>query len=294
MRLLACLAILLAATPAPGRTAAPAEDLRERITTMAGEAGAEVGVVVETLDGARRLAIDETREFHAASTMKVPVMVELYRQASARGLALDEEIPVVNAFRSIVDGSPYSLAVGDDSDAHVYDAVGAKTSYRALCEAMITTSSNLATNVLIERLGVDAIRSTVAALGGDGMNVRRGVEDSKAFEAGLNNTTTAKGLAALMLAIGRGRAVSPRASEEMAAVLKRQKLNDAIPAGLPAGTVVGHKTGGITRISHDAAIVYGDTPYVLVVLTRGIDDPKRSATLIADITRAVHAWVERK
>ena len=294
MRLLAALAILLVATPALGRDAAPSEDLRERITAMAGETGAEIGVVVETLDGALRLAIDETREFHAASTMKVPVMIELYRQASARGLALDDEIPVVNQFRSIVDGSPYSLAVGDDSDADVYDEVGTKTSYRALCEAMITTSSNLATNVLIERLGVDAIRSTVAALGGDGMNVRRGVEDSKAFEAGLNNTTTAKGLAALMLAIGRGRAVSPRASEEMAAVLKRQKLNDAIPTGLPAGTVVGHKTGGITRINHDAAIVYGDTPYVLVVLTRGIDDPKRSAALIADITRAVHAWVERK
>jgi beta-lactamase class A len=96
-----------------------------------------------------------------------------------------------------------------------------------------------------------------------------------------------------MLAIAKGKAVSPAASREMADVLKRQKINDAIPAGLPPGSVVGHKTGSITRINHDAAIVYNPRPYVLVVLTRGIEDQKRSSALIADITRVVHAWCGR-
>ena len=73
---------------------------------------------------------------------------------------------------------------------------------------------------------------------------------------------------------------------EMVAVLKRQQFNGAIPAGLPPGTVVAHKTGTITRIHHDAAIVFGPKPFVLVVLVRGIQDQKVSAPLIASISRA--------
>jgi beta-lactamase class A len=75
----------------------------------------------------------------------------------------------------------------------------------------------------------------------------------------------------------------------MTAMLERQHFNDAIPAGLPPGTVVGHKTGNITKIHNDAAIVYGPKPYVLVVLVRGIQDQKVSAALIASISREVWA-----
>jgi beta-lactamase class A len=291
MRLAVVFALALAAAPLVAQTTTRTDTLRLRIESLARSAGAEIGVAFETLDGTARFALADVTEFHAASTMKVPIMIELFRQAAAGRFSLDDEVLVANEFRSIVDGSPFSLTVSDDSDADSYKAVGSRMSYRALCEAMITVSSNLATNVLIDRLGVENVRNTVTALGGNGMNVRRGVEDSKAYQAGINNSTNARGLAAIMLAIGRGRAVSPTASDEMAAVLKRQKLNDAIPAGLPEGVVVGHKTGSITRINHDAAIVYGPRPYVLVVLTRGVEDQKASAALIADVTRAVHAWV---
>jgi beta-lactamase class A len=221
--------------------------------------------------------------------MKVPVMVELFRQAHIGRLSLDDSVPVTNRFASIVDGSPYELSAADDSDPEVYKAVGQSMTYRRLCEAMITVSSNLATNILIDRLDVNAIRSTVHELGADGMQVRRGVEDGKAFRAGLNNTTTARGLLTLFTAIAQERAVSPTASREMIEILKRQRFRDAIPAGLPPGTPVAHKTGTITRIHHDAGIVYWNRPYVLVVLVRGIDDEKKSAALIADLAREVDA-----
>jgi beta-lactamase class A len=159
---------------------------------------------------------------------------------------------------------------------------------RALCEAMITVSSNLAANNLIATLGAGNIQTTVERLGAGGMQIVRGVEDHRAFDAGLNNTTDALGLMTLLSKLGRGEVVSPAASAEMIAILKRQTLNDAIPAGLPPGTVVAHKTGTITKIHHDAGIVYGKQPYVLVVLVRGIDDQKISAKLIADITRVVN------
>jgi beta-lactamase class A len=274
----------------PGR--AEASGLAERLQQLATEAGAQIGVAARTLDGTDELLLNADEAFHAASTMKVPVMIELFRQVEQGALSLDDRLAITTEFASLVDGSPYTLTVDDDSDRDIYGAVGATRSLRELCEAMITVSSNLATNLLIERLGVERIRATVAGLGAEGMNVRRGVEDAKAFRQGLNNTTTARGLLVLLEAIGAGRAVSGGASREMVAILKRQRFTDAIPAGLPDGTEVAHKTGSITRIHHDAGIVYAPRPYVLVVLVRGLDDKARSAALIADVARAVHAWTQ--
>jgi beta-lactamase class A len=284
----AMLAGLLAVPAGPSPVDAT---LRDRVEALIKASGAEVAVAMRTLDGRDEVLVRAGDPFHAASTMKVPVMVELYRQVHAGTLSIDQPIPVVNRFHSIVDGSPYTLSAGDDSEADLYKADGQTRSARQLCELMITVSSNLATNVLIEKLGVERVRATVAALGAQGMDVRRGVEDNVAFRAGLNNTTTAGALLALLEAIAAGRAVSPEASREMVAILERQKFNEAIPAGLPAGTRVAHKTGSITRIQHDAAIVYAPRPYVLVVLVRGIEDEKQGHALIASIARVVDAAV---
>ncbi len=266
--------------------AAPAS-LGVRIADIVRPSGAEVAVAFRPIDGRDELLIDPDKSFHAASTMKVPVMIELFRQAEAGTMSLDDRLPIKNEFHSIVDGSVYQLDVGDDSDADVYKAVGKTLTLRQLCEAMITVSSNFATNLLIEKLGVENIRRTVTRLGAGGMQVLRGVEDQKAFDKGLSNTTTARGLLVLLTKIASGQAVSSRADAEMAEILKRQKFNDAIPAGLPPNTPVGHKTGSITKIHHDAAIVYGPRPYVLVVLVRGIADEKASGALIARISREV-------
>ena len=274
-------------------TQAPAPELKPRVQKLIDASGAEVAVVLRTIDGKHELLIDPDKTFHAASTMKVPIMIELFRQAAAGQLELDEPLAIKNEFHSIVDGSVYQLSVGDDSDAEVYKNIGKTMTLRELCEAMITVSSNFAANLLIERLGVDNIKATVTRLGADGMHLLRGVEDQKAFDKGLNNSTTAGALATLMEKIATGKAVSAKADAEMVAILKRQKFNDGIPAGLPAGTPVAHKTGSITKIHHDAAIVYGPRPYVLVVLTRGIEDQKVSAALMASISREVWNAVGR-
>ena len=264
-----------------------APDLKTRIQKLIDSSGAEVAVAVRSLDGRTQISIDPDKSFHAASTMKVPVMIELFRQAEAGTVKLDDQIPVRNEFHSIVDGSVYQMDVSDDSDGEVYKRTGKTMALRELCEAMITVSSNFAANLLIERLGANHVQATVERLGGTGVHVLRGVEDQKAFDKGLNNVTTAGGLAALFEHLARGTTVSPKADAEMIAILKRQKFNDAIPSGVPAGTPVAHKTGDITRIQHDGGIVYGPSPYVLVVLVRGIEDQKASKALIAQISRAV-------
>ena len=258
--------------------------IQERIQ----KSGAEVGVAFRTLDGKTEWYFRADEAFHAASTMKIPVLIELFHQVREGKLKLDDPLPVKNEFHSLVDGSVYTLAAADDSEAELYKAVGQTRTLRQLCELMITVSSNLATNLLIEKLGVENIRATVHSLHADGMNVLRGVEDNKAYEKGLNNTTTARGLEQLLDAIARGEAVDKDGSRQMIEILERQKFNEGIPAGLPPGTRVAHKTGEITKIHHDAAIVFAPRPFVLVILVRGIADIKVSAALMADITRQLY------
>jgi len=284
------LALLAAGLPEARQARPPTlAAVRTEVQGLVRASGAEVAVVWRPLDARRGEAVllNEKMRFHAASTIKVPVMIELFRRVQAGNLKFTDTVTVTNAFHSIVDGSPYELSASVDSDGETYKAMGRPMTLAALCEAMITVSSNLAANLLIEKLGPRAIQATVKKLGASGMQVLRGVEDQKAFDAGRNNTTDAAGLARLFELLGQGKAVSAKASADMLDILKRQTFNDGIPAGLPSGTLVAHKTGTITAINHDAGIVYAKRPYVLVVLVRGLTDQKQSAALIAAISRAV-------
>ncbi|HUI75129.1 MAG TPA: serine hydrolase [Candidatus Acidoferrum sp.] len=263
-------------------------EIQERIA----KSGADVAIAFRTLDGKEEWFLHADDSFHAASTMKIPVMIELFHQVREGKIKLDEPLVIHNEFRSIVDGSVYHLDSGDDSELTLYKEEGQRRPISDLLEKMITQSSNLATDLLIEKLGVENIRATVHALNADGMHVLRGVEDDKAYEKGMNNTTTARGLMVLLEAIADGKAVDAGASKQMIAILERQHFNEAIPAGLPPGTEVAHKTGEITKIHHDAAIVYAKRPFILVILVRGIEDRNVSSALMADITRTLYAAIQ--
>jgi len=265
-------------------TAALAAAIRERAGRVP---GAEVAVSYRDLATGDSLDIGADVEFHAASTMKIPVMLEVLRSVEAGRLGLDQGILLVNRFHSIVDGSPYSLDAGDDSDSLVYTLVGQRVPVRELLERMIVRSSNLATNALVALVGADRANATAHALGATHIRVLRGVEDIKAYDAGLNNTTTSADLAVLLEKIERREALGAASAQLMKEILLHQEFNDEIPAGLPPGTPVAHKTGSITATLHDAAIVYPPNrkPYVLVVLTRNIPQPETARQLIADISR---------
>jgi beta-lactamase class A len=274
------------ATPIDEKVAA---DILSRIQ----KSGADVGVAFRTLDGNLEWFSRADDVFHAASTMKIPVMIELFHQVREGKLKLNDPLIIKNEFHSLVDASIYTLDAADDSEADLYKSIGQTRTLGQLCELMITVSSNFATNLLIEKLGVDNIRAAVTSLHADGMNMRRGVEDNKAYEKGMNNTTTARGLLLLLEAIAKGQAVDADSSRQMVEILARQKFNDAIPAGLPPGTRIAHKTGDITKIHHDAAIVYGPRPFVLVILVRGMAQLKDSAALMAGIARRIYQSAEQ-
>jgi len=273
------------------------DSLVEKINLrIAAEPGAQVGLAYIDLASGDTLFINADSSFHAASTMKVPVMIELFRGAAARSFAMDQRLMLVNQFASIVDGSLYSLDSTSDSDTTLYHRIGERVAIDTLLRLMITRSSNFATNTLIALVGAENVTRTMRSLGARRIQVLRGVEDGKAFDKGLNNTTTARDLAIILRAIEEGKAAPPAATRQMLGILLAQEFNEKIPAGLPAGTRVAHKTGEITAVSHDAAIVYlpGRKPYVLVVLTRGIPDGNHSSKLIADLSALVYGHTTLK
>ncbi len=236
----------------------------------------------------------EHRRFHAASTMKVPVLVELYRAIDRGELTLDRPVLVRNEFQSLADGSPFTLEQGEDGDPGLYEAVGESRPVTELARRMIQRSSNLSTNLLIELLGAERVTAEMRALGAKDIEVLRGVEDEKAFAAGLINSTTAYDLAVILRTIAEQKAVSPAASAAMIEILEGQEFKEKIPAGLPPGTRVANKTGDITGVHHDAAIIFpeGRKPYILVVLTEGYPSEKEADAAIAAVSRAVWQVVE--
>ena len=249
-------------------------------------------VVMKDLRTDESLFINEREIFHAASTMKTPVMVEIFNQVEQKKFSLEDSVDVVNTFKSIIDGSPYTMDISEDSDDHLYDRIGKKETVRSLMEKMITVSSNLATNILIEKVDPQNVMKTMKAFGMNDIQVLRGVEDGKAFQARKNNVTTAFDLALLFEKIAAGKCISATASKEMVDILRRQKFKIMIPALLPDNVIVAHKTGSITNVQHDTGIVYlpdGHT-YVLVILSKNLKSNAMGIDCIARISRVIYDY----
>ena len=226
--------------------------------------------------------------FHAASTMKLAVLLGVFRQIDRGELSLEAPVHIRNRFTSIVNQEPFMLDLGRDADPDVYGHLGKTLTIRELAYWMITKSSNLATNLLVDVVGIPTIQLALDELDIDGIRVLRGVEDSRAFEAGLNNEVTAHGLLKLLRLIAEGKAYSQKACDEMLEILLDQQFRSGIPAGLPKAARVAHKTGNISTVHHDAGIVYleGRKPYVLVILTQFPAEQGRGKA-VAEVSRDI-------
>ncbi len=267
-------------------------DLESRIEDIVTATPGTFGVAFKDLRTGETYFRDADTTFHAASTMKTPLMVEVFRQAGEGRFSLDDSLEVRNAFYSLVDGSPYTLNKEDDSDSTLYALAGRRVPIRHLMERMIVRSSNFATNLLMELVTADSVRKTMRQYGAVHLNILRGVEDGKAFEAGMNNTTTPRDLLIVFEHIARGEAVSPEASREMIGILLHQELNEMIPALLPKDVRVAHKTGSITGVEHDSGIIMlpDGRRYALVVLSKNLRKADEGINAIARISQVVYEY----
>jgi beta-lactamase class A len=253
----------------------------------------QFAVAFHDLRTGERVLMNERESFHAASTMKTPVMIEVYKQVAAGRIQLADSVMVKNTFSSIVDGSPFSLNVDDDSEGLLYAKVGSRVPLSDLVYQMIIASSNLATNIIIELVGATNVTRSMRDLGARDIEILRGVEDTKAFEQGLNNTTTAYDLMVIFEKMARGEAVDSASSTAMIEILRDQQFNSIIPARLPRDVKVAHKTGSITGVHHDSGIV--ELPdggrYVLVLLSKNLKDVEDATGAMSEVSLLLYRHV---
>jgi len=231
---------------------------------------------------------DADNYFHGASTVKLAVLAGLYGEIAKGRLKRDDPVHVRNRFEGAVDGQPFTLDLSGEPDPEVARQVGRTLTVRELAYRMITRSSNLATNLLIDIVGIEAIQRCLEDLKIEGILMHRKVQDQAAFEAGLNNLVTANGLLRLLRLISDGRVHGPEICGEMLEILLDQRYKSGIPAGLPGDATVAHKTGNISTVHHDAGIVYvgARRPFFLVVLTQ-FGEKRGRSTAVAEISRDI-------
>jgi beta-lactamase class A len=248
-----------------------------------------IGIALHDLETGFRFSLQGDRWFHAASTIKVAVLLAVFRAADEGRFQLDDSLHVRNRFFSAADGSLFRLSQDRDATPELYAAIGRTAKISSLAHAMICGSSNLATNLLLEFVGVEYTRRVLREAHVEGVELKRGVEDHAAHESGVNNEATADGLLTLLSAL-RGDFLKPETKRELIQILLEQRFNSMIPAGLPAHAAVAHKTGEISTASHDIGIVYlpEREPYIVAILTEFDEDKAGRRETVAAISAAIY------
>lgn len=287
--LLQLILVLLISQSSSAQTSKSLETLTSEIDSLLTTTEGNFAVAYLNPSDSEKISINVSRSFHAASTMKTPVMIEVFKQAEAGNFSLEDSLLVENSFKSIVSGKEFSLDIAEDSGDKLYGMIGSKVPIEELVVDMIINSSNLATNLLIELVDAKKVTQSMRDLGAEDILVLRGVEDIDAYEAGLSNTTTALDLMLIFEALSAGNLISPQANAKMIEILLRQQHNEIIPARLPAGTKVAHKTGSITGVRHDSGIVIlpDGTKYILVLLSDELEDPEEGIKVMSQVSQLI-------
>jgi beta-lactamase class A len=269
--------------------------LRNQIAEIEKDSGAKaIAVALHDLETGFELHYHADRWFHAASTIKVPILLGAFAAIDRGDLLPHSRVHVRNRFLSVVEDIPFRVESGRDANSAVHNAIGKMMRVDELAYHMITTSSNLATNLLLGGIGVAAVNATLRELDvEDGIELKRGVEDELAFEKGINNMVTAVGLLRSLVMLAEGKAFSPALSRRMMDILHGQEFNQGIPALLPKGARVAHKTGEISSIAHDAGVVYlpKRKPYAVVILTEWDPAAAARSRAIAAISHAIYEFL---
>src|SRR5665647_34456 len=271
------------------------QSLKKQIIEELAKQKGTFAVAFKNLSNGKELLINEHENFHAASTMKTPVMIEVFKQAAMGKFSLNDSLIIKNEFKSIVDSSTFSLDSTDDSETEIYRHLGEKRTLYQLMYDMIIASSNLSTNIIIQLVGAKNVTQTMRKLGAKDILVLRGVEDNKAYEKGLNNTTTAYDLMLIFEKMAKGKTVNRKASEAMTKILLDQTFNTIIPAGLPKDVKVAHKTGSITGVHHDSGIIFlpDGRKYILVLLSKNLEEETAAVKAMACVSEMIYHYLNQ-
>lgn len=249
----------------------------EQINGLLAPVAGTYGFVAWHPSSGEKIDINEHEALKSASVIKVPLMVELFCLRDEGKLSLDEKVVVHDGIK--VAGSGVLRELHD----------GAELTLRDLIALMIVVSDNTATNMLIDRIGLDSVSERMRTLGLTNTVLARKMYDWDAANAGRENRCTAYDLALLMKTMAEGRISSKSTSTEMVEIMARQQYREKIPLLLPEDTKVANKTGSLTGVTNDVGIVYGPTgPYVIAVLTKDVPSVVAADRAIAEASRLIY------
>ena len=222
----------------------------------------DVGYYMRRLDGSEAAEHNADLPLRAASVIKVPIMVAAFRAIRAGQLDPDEEV--------VVPPSEKKPSCG----ALTYMHDGLRVTVMDLITLMIILSDNTATNLMIDRLGIDGVNAAMDALGVPGICLRRKLFDPQAAARGLENTVTARGVGALLERLCAGALLGGEWDGKMLRILGDQRLNGKLPFHLHSrGIRCAHKTGEDSGITHDVGVVFAERPFVICMLSNRVDVP---------------------
>lgn len=235
------------------------------------------GVAACHLGTGEEISINETEVFKSASVIKVPILVELFCRRDEGGISLDETIELKDEYR--VAGS------GVLKELHP----GPRFTILDLATLMIIVSDNTATNMIIDRLGTEPITQRMRSLGLKDTVLARKMYDFEQVALGKDNLCSARDIAFLLKIMAEGRISSKSTSTEMLEIMARQQCREKIPLLLPEGIKVANKTGSLTGVTHDVAVVFApEHEYVLSVLTRDVTDMVSADRAIAEASKVIY------
>jgi beta-lactamase class A len=244
-------------------------------------------------EGTPRVSVEPDFRHYSASIMKLPILIGAHRLVERGRLDLGRPVTVRNEFDSQKPGHRFSLDREEDSDPATWAALGTEVPLAELVRRMVTVSGNLATNLVLDEVGTAEVAAVLADAGCSELTtIVRGIEDYPARDAGIDNLITADDMARLVVALAEGRVAGPEASAACEQTLLAQEYRNGIPAGLPDGLTIGNKTGWISSVNHDVALIRApDLPPVgmaVLVSAPGTEEEREAG--IARIAAA--AWAE--
>lgn len=253
----------------------------DRIADICRNVSGEFGVSARRIVSGDQVVLDEHKVFPSASVIKVPLMVEVMCQRDEGRLSLDETFRLREVDRVSGSGVLHSLSEG------------LALTLRDLTVLMIIVSDNTATNLVIDRLGMDSVNERMRGLGLKTITLARKMYDWEQQKLGRENLITPHDMTLLLARIAEGAVSSRSTSEEMLDIMARQQYRDKIPLLLPENTKVANKTGSIPRVMNDAGVVFAPSgAYAICVCAREVDDMPRAERAVAEISRAVYDHFE--
>lgn len=265
--LLALVAVTAMAQARPQPAGSPAmPSLDERIKAEIGDFKGKVWIYAKNLDTGKEYGMRADEQVRTASTIKLPIMLEVYRQVAEGKIAWTDPIEITKAVK--VGGSGILFEFTD----------GTKIDVKTAMTLMIVQSDNTATNVILDKVSSNSVNDFMAKLGlNDTLSLRKigGGGDAKAWDEPVNKLfgigrSSPRDMVRLLEMLEKGEVVSKEASAEMIAILRRQQYKDGIGRNSLDTVPVASKSGSLDRLRSDVGIVYTRRGRIAMAIT--VDD----------------------